>query len=836
MSSRMLRVAVGVGLAAGGTGYLGLHAAPPQLPVSVTLAAQAAGPQTQAAASPERALLQRYCITCHSDAGAQRGIVPISLQPLDPANVSAHTEAWEKVVRKLRTATMPPAGSPRPDPAAYAAFASTVESALDRAAAARPNPGRVPAVHRLNRFEYTNAIRDLLALEIDGDSMLPDDESSYGFDNNASVLSLTPALLERYLLAARKIGRLALGDPTIRPAVATYRMALSKVQDARENEDLPFGTRGGAAIRHAFPLDGEYVLKISLRRNWSSPEIRGIEKREQIDVRLDGVRVKLFEIGGECAGSRDPKCIVDGSATLSTSLYGRSADDALQVRFPAKAGTRLVGVAFLNRNSAQEGVSPEYSPPRSSSFISSVEGGMAADIITIEGPFNAARPTDSASRREIFVCQPTGAQDEESCARKILSTLVRRAYRRPVTDRDVEPLLGLYRNGRRDGDFETGIQFALEGLLVSPNFLLRVERDPANLTGGTPYRISDLELASRLSFFLWSSIPDDALLDAATRGELKDPKVLDQQVRRMLADRRATALVRNFTGQWLQLRNMRVMEPDPRVFPDFDESLREAFIAETEMFLESQMREDRPLTEILTANYTFVNERLAKFYGFPNVYGSHFRRVTSSDPRRQGLLSQGSILTLTSYSTRTSPVVRGKFLLDNIVGAPPPPPPPNVPPLPDAGKGAQVATSMRDRMEAHRKNPVCAGCHARMDPLGFAFENFDGIGKWRSREANLPINASGTFPNGAKFDGPAEFVNGLVSQREEFVRTFADKLLTYALGRGADYYDQPAIRRIVREAAPGNYRWSAVILGVVKSAPFQMRMMGAAPTRVAVRH
>ena len=460
---------------------------------------------------------------------------------------------------------------------------------------------------------------------------------------------------------------------------------------------------------------------------------------------------------------------------------------------------------------------------------------MAADFITIEGPFNAARPTDSASRRQIFVCRPTGAQDEEGCARKILSTLVRRAYRRPVTDRDVEPLLGLYRNGRRDGDFETGIQFALEGLLVSPNFLLRVERDPANLPGGTPYRISDLELASRLSFFLWSSLPDDALLDAATRGELKDPQVLDQQVRRMLADRRATALVRNLTGQWLQLRNMRVMEPDPRVFPDFDESLREAFIAETEMFLESQMREDRPLTEILTANYTFVNERLAKFYGFPNVYGSHFRRVTSSDPRRQGLLSQGSILTLTSYSTRTSPVVRGKFLLDNIVGAPPPPPPPNVPPLPDAGKGAQVATSMRDRMEAHRKNPVCAGCHARMDPLGFAFENFDGIGKWRSREANMPINASGTFPNGAKFDGPAEFVNGLVSQREEFVRTFADKLLTYALGRGADYYDQPAIRRIVREAAPGNYRWSAVILGVVKSAPFQMRMMGTAPTRVAAR-
>jgi len=405
------RAAASIAIAVAWTGYLGLQAAPPPLPIGTALGAQTASPQAGPAASPERALLLKYCVTCHSDRGAAQGLVPISLQPLDPANVTAHTEAWEKVVRKLRTATMPPAGSPRPDPATYGSFASTVEAALDRAAAATPNPGRVPAVHRLNRFEYTNALRDLLALEIDGDSMLPDDESSYGFDNNASVLSLTPALLERYLLAAHKIGRLALGDPTLRPAVATYKMALAKVQDYRENEDLPFGTRGGAAIRHVFPLDGEYVLKISLRRNWSSPEIRGIEKREQIDVRLDGVRVKLFEIGGECVGSKDPKCLADGSATLSTSAYGRSADEVLQVRFPAKAGTGLIAVAFLNRNSAQEGGSPEYSPPRSSSFISSVEGGMATDIITIEGPFNAVRPTDSPSRRQIFVCRPTGAQD-----------------------------------------------------------------------------------------------------------------------------------------------------------------------------------------------------------------------------------------------------------------------------------------------------------------------------------------------------------------------------------------------------------------------------------------
>jgi hypothetical protein len=697
-----------------------------------------------------------------------------------------------------------------------------VEAALDRLASANPNPGRVPAVHRLNRFEYTNAIRDLLALDIDGESMLTADESGYGFDNIANVLALTPALLERYLLAARKIGRLAVGDPTIRPAISTYKMSLFKVQDYREGEDLPFGTRGGTAIRHLFPLDGEYVLRIRLRTNWSSPAIRGIENREQIDVRLDGARITLFNIGGECVGSKEPRCLGGDTATLATSVYERTADQALEVRFPAKAGTRLVGVAFVNRNVTPEGAGPDYSPPRHSSFISSVEGGMAMDSVMIEGPFNAAGPGATPSRRQIFVCRPTRAQDEEGCAKRILSTLARRAYRRPATDRDVEPLLSLYRDGRRDGDFEAGIQLALEGLLVSPNFLLRVERDPANVAPAAPYRISDLELASRLSFFLWSSIPDEQLLDVAVRGGLKDPKILEHQVRRMLSDRRATALVRNFSGQWLQLRNMRMVEPDPRVYPDFDDSLREAFITETELFLESQMREDRGLLALLTADYTFVNERLARFYGIPNVYGSHFRRVTSSDPHRQGLLGQGSILTLTSYSTRTSPVVRGKFLLDNIVGAPPPPPPANVPPLPESGQG-RAATSMRERMGEHRKNAICASCHMRMDPLGFAFENFDGIGKWRTREANTPIDAAGVLPDGTKFEGPAEFRNALVTQQQEFVRTFAEKLLTYALGRGVEYSDAPAVRKIVRDAAPTEYRWSSLILGIVRSTPFQMR-------------
>ena len=824
-----LRVVVSVGIAAISTGFLALHAAPP----AAAQAQNATTPQPDVTAS---AVMKRYCLTCHTDAMAERGTVPISLQGLDPQRIGAQPEAWEKVVRKLRTATMPPAGSPRPDRATYQAVATSLESELDRLASARPNPGRKPSIHRLNRFEYTNAIRDLLALEIDGESMLPDDESGFGFDNIANVLSLTPVLLERYLIAARKIGRLAIGDRTIRPVAATYKLPLFKVQDYRENEDLPFGTRGGTTIRHTFPLDGEYSLKITLRRNWSSPEIRGINAHEQIDVRLNGSRIKLFDIGGECVDSQAPRCIVEGTATLSTSIYNRSADEALQVRFPGTAGTATVGVAFVNRNRVQEGAGPEFSPPRHSSFISSVEGGMAIESVEIEGPFNPSGPGDTPSRRQIFVCRPTGARDEEPCARKIVTTLARHAFRRPVAERDVDPLLKLYRAGRTGADFDSGIQLALEGLLVSPSFLLRVERDTAGVAPGTPYRIDDLELASRLSFFLWASLPDDELIDLAVRRQLRTPRVLEQQVRRMVADRRSLAFLQNFAGQWLQLRNIRQMEPDPRVYPEFDESLRDAFATETQMFLESQMREDRSLVELLTADYTFVNERLAKFYGIPDVFGSHFRRVRLSDPNRRGLLGQGSILTLTSYSTRTSPVVRGKYLLENIVGAPPPPPPPNVPPLSDTGKGNQAPMSMRERMEAHRRNPVCAACHTRMDPLGFALENFDGIGKFRTHEAaNLPVNASGVLPDGTTFSGPAEFRSALFNQREELVRTFTEKLLTYALGRGLEYYDNPAVRTIIRDAAARDYRWSSLILGITRSAPFRMRTAAGptADTRVA---
>ena len=659
----------------------------------------------------------------------------------------------------------------------------------------------------------------MLALEIDGRFLLPTDESGYGFDNIADVLSVSPGLLDRYMLAAQKISRLAVGDPTLQPVVERYTIDRALVQDERMSTDLPFGSRGGTVIRHYFSLDGEYGVRIRLTRSAFAPRILGIANREQLDVRLDGTRIKLFAVGGECVESAAARCMSppDIRTVNAVSEYEQTADAGLAVRFPVKAGMRQVEIAFLKRAWAEpEGAAPARSPR------GGVQGAeMEVDSVDIEGPFDAQRPEDTPSRRQVFVCHPTDDQDEESCATKTLARLARRAYRRPVTDQDVQTLLGFYRTGRRQGGFEAGIRFALERLLVSLEFLARIERDPANVALGAVYRISDLELASRLSFFLWSSIPDDELLDLAASGKLSDPEVLEQQVRRMLADTRSQALVDNFFGQWLYLRNMRGVTPDPNAFPEFDGNLRAAFERETELFLENQLHQDRSVVDLLTANYTFVNERLARLYGIPNVYGSHFRRVTLSGDNRAGLLGHGSILTVTSYATRTSPVLRGRWLLEKFLGAPPPPPPPNVPALKESGEAAQP-TSVRERLEQHRKNPVCAGCHSRMDPLGFALENFNGIGKWRTSDANTPIDASGVFPDGTKFSGPAELRNMLLKYREELVRTVIEKLLTYALGRGVEYYDMPAVRAIRRDAAP-DYRWSSVILGIAKSLPFQMR-------------
>ena len=780
---------------------------------------QPAPPHAAAPGAPDapdtQAFLDTYCLACHNERLRTAGLV---LEGRDVEQVGGDAETWEKVARKLRSGAMPPPERRRPDPAALDAFVGWLEGELDREAAARPRPGRI-ADHRLNRFEYGNAVRDLLDLEIDPAALLPADESDHGFDNIADVLSMSPTLLGRYLFAARRISQLAVGDPTIGPAVETFDLSRGLRQDERMSERLPYGTRGGALIRHYFPLDGDYVVKIRLGRNFTNSRIRAIDTREEIDVLLDGAIVSRFTIGGECVDSDDANCARSG--IYRTAPYHLTADDALELRFTASAGMHDLGVAFVRKSVLTEGPAPTLLPPRHTSSTYEAPR-MDVDTIRLEGPFDPTGPGDTPSRRRIFVCHPSGAADEEPCARRILEALARRAYRRPASDGDVETLLAFYRTGRQDGGFERGIQEALARLLVSPRFLFRLERDPEGIAADGAYAIGDLDLASRLSFFLWSSIPDDELLDAAGAGTLRDPEVLEAQVRRMLADPRAAALARNFGGQWLHIRNLRAVDPDASAYPDFDDNLREAFERETELFLESQMRDDRPLEELLTARYTFLNERLARFYGVPHVYGAHFRRVPMPDPNRAGLLGHGSILTVTSYATRTSPVVRGKYLLDNILGAPPPPPPPNVPTLEEAAGGEEPA-SMRELMAAHRRNAACATCHRRMDPLGFALENFDGIGRWREMEGPSPIDASGELPDGTAFDGPAEFRAALVERRGEFVRTFTEKLLTYALGRPVGHHDMPAVRAILRAAEPGGYRWSSLILGIVDSPPFRMR-------------
>ena len=780
-------VVAGVALALGAL----LGASAPGTQTALARAATFNAQQTSGAAPAlsSRAVLDRYCVTCHSDRLRTAGL---TLESVDPERVDDEPEIWEKVVRKLRTGMMPPSPRRRPDAVSNAALVSHLETALDRAAAAVPNPGR-PAVQRLNRAEFMNAIRDLLALEVEGRALLPPDESGYGFDNIGDVLSVSPGLLERYLLAAAKISRRAVGDPTLRPATAIYRTSPLLSQDGRVSEDLPFGSRGGLAVRHHFPLDAEYVLQVALRGR--------ARVGQHLEIRLDRERVRLFDLS-----EREP----------------------LEVRLSVRAGTRLVGVSFVDAPGQSLPVDGRPPPPPITSFAFTLyPHAPAVESVEVVGPYDGRVPEDTPSRRAIFVCHPTGPKGESPCAREILASLARRAYRRPVTDSDIRPLVASYEHGRREGGgFEDGIRWAVEALLVSPKFLFRIERDPVDVPPGTPYRISDLDLASRMSFFLWSSIPDDELIDLAARRELSEPAVLEAQTRRMLNDPRSHALVENFAGQWLYLRNLRTVAPNATQFPEFDDNLREAFLRETELFVESQLREDRSVRDLLEADYTFVNERLARHYGIPNVYGSHFRRITYGDDRRAGLLGHGSILTVTSYPHRTSPVVRGKWLLENLLGAPPPPPPPNVPALTETADGERPET-MRERMAQHRRNPVCASCHSSIDPLGFALENFDAVGRWRARTGaeDTPVDASGTLPDGAAFDGPAAFRDALLREPwgREFVSTVTEKLLTYALGRGLEYYDAPVVRRIIRKAEPGGYGWSSLILGIVESTPFQMR-------------
>ena len=789
--------------------------------LGLALAAGVAGqlraqvPPARHAASAPRALLDRYCVACHNDRSREAGLTLQSIDAEHAGRVPGEVEVWEKVVRKLRARAMPPPGRPRPDAGAYDAAAAALEAALDRAAADHPNPGR-PPIHRLNRAEYRNAIRDLLALDVDERALLPPDESGYGFDNIADVLAISPVLLDRYMAAAGKISRLALGDPAIRSAIETYTVPYTLWQEGRMSEDLPFGSRGGLAVRHHFPLDGEYVIRLRLQRAYGN-HIRGLQAPNDIELRLDRARIGRFTVGGE--GVRAP-----WNAVSRPTLYEQTADEGLEVRLDVSAGTRLVSAAFIDRAAVAEGVLEPRPAVSSLAYSRDRNAAMALDSIEIRGPYGGSTPADTPSRRRVFSCYPATAADEAGCAAEIVSTLARRAFRRPVGEADTAPLRALYEEGRREGGFERGVQLVVRGLLIDPEFLFRIERDPDGMPPGTAYPVSDLELASRLSFFLWSSLPDDELLDVAAAGRLREPGVLPAQIGRMLADQRSDAFIDNFFGQWLLLRNLRTAAPDPDAFPDFDENLREALQQETALFVASQVRDDRSVLDLLRADYTFLNERLARHYGVANVYGNHFRRVNVAGRRRGGLLGQGSVLTATSYPNRTSPTKRGLWVLESLLGSAPPPPPAEVPGLPDADHPRQDRRlSMRERMEIHRISPVCASCHVLMDPLGFALENYDGIGAWRTTEDGAPIDVASRLPDGSRFAGPHGLRDILLGAEERFVETVAEKLLTYALGRGIEHYDAPAVRGVARGAADNDYRWTSMVLGVVESTPFQMR-------------
>jgi Protein of unknown function (DUF1592)/Protein of unknown function (DUF1588)/Protein of unknown function (DUF1585)/Protein of unknown function (DUF1587)/Protein of unknown function (DUF1595)/Cytochrome C oxidase, cbb3-type, subunit III len=754
------------------------------------------------------ALLDKYCVTCHNDRAKTGGL---TLEKIDLADIPAHAETWEKVIRKLQVGAMPPSGMPKPSPADTSTFLSSLEASLDKAYAANPNPGHA-TLHRLNRTEYQNSIRDLLSLDVDASTLLPPDDESYGFDNNADVLGVSPVLLERYVSASRKVSRLAVGDPTQGAVAQTYRTR-PDLSQANRVEGMPLGTRGGLLMHYNFPLDGKYTIKIVLARN-TVDVIRGLEEAHQIEILVDGARVFLASVGG----TSDTEALVKNPAEARMMIESR-----LQARIPVKAGPRTVGVTFLQKSAAEEDYILE---PFIRTTLDPVnEAGLPhVDQVVISGPYDATGPGDTASRRKIFVCRPANASEEVGCAKKILTALGRRAYRRPITPNDMETLLSFYQAGRNQGgNFDAGIERGLRLILSSPEFVFRFERDPATVAAGSSYRISDLELASRLSFFLWSSIPDDELMDLAVAGKLSNPATLSSQVRRMLGDPRANSLSTNFAAQWLYLRNLKNFAPDPNDFPDFDDNLRDSLLTETEMFFGSVVNEDRNVLDLLNGNYTFVNERLARHYGIPDVYGPRFRRVTLTDDTRRGLLGQGSVLTVTSIATRTSPVLRGKWILTNILGTPPPAPPPNVPALKENNEGGK-AMSVRQRLEEHRKNAACASCHKIMDPLGFALENFDAIGQYRAKsEDGAPIDASGVLLDGSKVDGPATLRAALMARPDVFVTTLTEKLMTYALGRGVDYNDMPEIRAIVTHAAADHYKFSDLISGIVQSPEFRMK-------------
>jgi len=776
---------------------------------SVPKAAAPQAPTPASAAPSERETLDRYCVTCHNDRLKTSGL---SLEKLDVSRADASPDIWEAVVRKLQARAMPPQGARRPDEATYRTVEAALENRLDAAAAAHPYPG-APILHRLNRAEYANAIRDLLALDVDVTSLLPPDDAAYGFDNISDVLGVSPSLQERYLSAATKIAAIAVGDPDITAGSDTFRIRQDLSQD-QHIEGLPLGTIGGTSVRYTFPLDGDYVFQVKLYRT-NLNITRGLEYAHEVEFAIDGHRVYAATIGGP----EDLAALFDKPTDTSDAVDAR-----LRVRAPVTAGPHTVSVAFVEDPPVQE---PNRLQPFLRSSIDNFDwaGRPHMQTFTITGPFNAAGAGDTPSRRKIFACTPKPSVAEAACAEKILGTLAHRAYRGPVAAIDRQRIMKIYQEGRSGASFEKGIETALVRILAAPRFVFRVERDPANIVPGTAYRLGDVELASRLSFFLWSSIPDDELLRVAEQGKLKDPATLDAQVRRMLADPKSQAIIDNFAGQWLQLRNVRNVQPNSDLFPDFDDNLRQGLKHETELFFESIMREDRPVLDLMSANYTFLNERVAKHYSIPGIFGSRFRRVTLTDERRFGLLGKGSVLTVTSHAERTSPVERGKWILENILNSPVPPPPP----IPGAGVFAEPAPgeapkTMREQMEAHRANPVCASCHKIMDPIGLSLENFDVVGAWRTEDVGVPIDASGQLIDGTRIDGIVTLRKALLAHPDVFVRTMTEKMLIYALGRGLDARDMPSVRAIMREASARDNRFSSLVLAVVHSTPFTMRI------------
>ncbi|MBI1355556.1 MAG: DUF1592 domain-containing protein [Acidobacteria bacterium] len=765
---------------------------------ALAIAGAAAGP---AAAEPPAAssFVSQYCVACHSDQAKTGGL---TLEPYLDEPVSEHSATWEKVVRRLRARQMPPAGMPRPDEQDYQVILASLESELDHAAVAAPNPGRTDTFRRLTRTEYRNAVRDLLDLDVDVSALLPNDESSHGFDN-ITVGDLSPTLLDRYISAAQKVSRLAVGRPGRSPGGDTILVPPDLTQEQHIN-GLPIGTRGGTVVAYTFPADAEYEIQIRLARD-RNEQMEGLTKPHEVELLLDRQRIRLFTV--------KPPRTLTGHAT---------ADLHLRARIPITAGPHEVAVDFPKQPTTL--LETERQPYQAHfNYYRHPRIQPAVYSVSILGPYDVAGPGDTPSRQRLFLCEPAEKAEQDACAQRILGKLMRRAYRRPVSSDDLERPLALYRDIAEEEGFEAGVEMALSALLVSPEFLFRVERDPAGMKPGEAYPVSDLELASRLSFFLWSSIPDEPLLKDAEAGRLHDPDVFEGHVRRMLADERSSSLVTNFAAQWLYLRNLDSITPDMRRFPDFDDNLRQAFRQETELFFAGVLREDRSVLDLLDADYTYLNERLAKHYGIPNIYGSRFRRVDlAADSHRGGLLRQGSVLTVTSYATRTSPVIRGKWILDNLLGIPPPPPPPDVPALEEDGLAIR-GLSVRQRLAEHRKNPACAGCHNLMDPVGFALETYDAVGRWRTSEEGKPIDASGGLPDGSRFEGVDGMVQALQARPEMFVGTLTEKLLTYALGRGMETYDAPAVREIVRAAGEDDYRFSGMIVGIAQSAPFQMR-------------